>query len=62
MHSSRMRTTHTLLYGGLPDRDLPGQRPPWTETPLDRDPWAEIPLDRDPPGQRPPREQNDTQV
>ena len=26
--------------GGLPDRDLPGQRPPpWTETPsLDRDP------------------------
>ena len=30
--------------GGLPDRDPPGQRPPWMETPLDRDP----------PGWRPP--------
>ena len=43
--------------GGFPDSDrdtrtdtLPGQRPPWTETPLDRDPSA--PLDRGPPGQR----------
>ena len=44
-------------------RDHPGQRPPWTETPLDRDPWTETtldgdpldrdPLDRDHPGQRP---------
>ena len=38
------------------DRDLPGQRPLWTETPVDRD----TPLDRDtlstgtPPAQRPP--------
>ena len=51
MHSSRMRTTHSLPYGGLPDRDpLPGQRP------LDRDPppgQRTHPLDRDPsPGQR----------
>ena len=43
--------------GGLPDRDLPGQRPPLetpgqrppsqrppqTQTPLDRDPWKETP-------------------
>ena len=68
MHSSRMRTTRLLQYGGLPDRDpldrdpLPGQRPPaWTETPcLDRDPLpGQRPLDRDPDrdptGQRPPR-------
>ena len=43
MHSSRMRTAHSLPYmGGLPDRD------PQTETPLDRDP--------PPPGQRPLRQ------
>ena len=36
MHSSSMRTTHSLPWGGLPDRYPPGQRPP----------------DRDPPGQR----------
>ena len=43
MHSSRMRTARSLLYGGLPDRDTPGQRP------LDRDsPGQETPLDRDP--------------
>ena len=41
MHYSRMRTTHTLPYGGSPSQKLP-----WTETNvLDRDP---------PPGQRPP--------
>ena len=57
MHSSRMRTAHSLLYGGLADRDPPGKRPPgqrphpWTETP---------PLDRDPtPGQRPHRDPTD---
>ena len=48
MHSSRMRTARTLPYGGFPDRDPPGQRPPWTETPLDRDT----------PGQRPPWTKN----
>ena len=47
-----MRTTRTLPYGGLPDRDplerdLPGQRPP---------------PDRDPPDRDPPREQNHTQL
>ena len=39
-----MRTTRTLLYGGLPDRD-PLNRPPERSPP---------PLARDPPGQRPP--------
>ena len=39
MHSSRMLTTRSLQYGGLPDRD-----------PLDRDPLPE----QRPPGQRPP--------
>ena len=70
MHSSRMHTAWTLLYGG--GGRSPWQRPPWTEIPLDRDPpgqrpsWTEPPLtetpldreppslDRDPPGQRPP--------
>ena len=38
--------------GGYPnrdplDRDPPGQRPSWTESP-----WTETPLDRDPAGQR----------
>ena len=44
MHSSRMRTAHSLPWGGgvsvrgglprqrPPDRDSPGQRLPWTET------------------------------
>ena len=40
---------------GLPNRDPPGQRPPWTETPRQRPPWTETPwtetsLDRDLPG------------
>ena len=59
MHSSRIRTTRSLQYGGPPNRDPldrdplheqrpPGQRPPG-QRPLDRDP------DRDPTGQRPPR-------
>ena len=52
MHCSRMRTISTLPYGGLPGRDPPEKRPPWTETPI----WTETPsLDSDPlPGQRPP--------
>ena len=48
MHSSRMRTTNSLLYGGLPDRDPYGQRPPpgqrlhQTEThPRQRPLWTE---------------------
>ena len=36
MHSSRMPTARTLPYGGLPDRDPPGQRPPWTKIPPPR--------------------------
>ena len=46
--------------GFLPDRDPPGQRPPWTETLLDRDPLdrntprQRLLRDRDPAGQRPP--------
>ena len=42
MHSSRMRTTHPLPWGGLPlDRDPP----PWTETPPGQrlPPWTEDP-------------------
>ena len=38
MHFSRMRTTHSLPYGGVS----------LTETPLDRDPRAETTLDRNP--------------
>ena len=66
IHSSRMRTTalNRTVVGGLADRDPPGQRPHWTETPLDRDPpgrrspctvtpRTEIPGQR-PPGQRSP--------
>ena len=62
-----MRTARsTTVTGGLHDkgktllnRNSPGQRPhwtetPWRETPLDGDPWTETPLDRDPAGQRPP--------
>ena len=50
MHSSRMRYhTGGVSLGERPlDRDLPGQRHRWTETPLDRDP-----LHKDAPGQRP---------
>ena len=50
MHSSRMRYhTGGVSLGEKPlDRDLPGQRHRWTETPLDRDP-----LHKDAPGQRP---------
>ena len=47
MHSSRMRTAHTLMYRGSPSGrpQPPGQRPlPWTDTP-----WTETPLDRHPP-------------
>ena len=46
-------TAHSLKYGGVsmteppPDSDIPGQRSPWTVTPL---PWTGTP----PPGQRPP--------
>ena len=57
MHSSRMRTTPSLPYGGvcvcggLPNKDpprqrLPGQRPPNRDS-LDRDPLDRDPLDRD---------------
>ena len=56
MHSSRMRTAHSLPYrersvsGGseTPDRD-----PPWTKIPLYRDPIGQRPPDKDPPIQRP---------
>ena len=51
MHSSRMHTTRSLPYMGLPDRDRLDRDPP-----LDRDPqWTETlpPLDRDHPRQRP---------
>ena len=64
-----MPTARSLPYGGisvwgLPNRDPPGQRPPWTETPLDKDSPGQRCPDRDPPdrgpagqrplGQRPP--------
>ena len=54
IHSSRMRTTCKLLYGGSP-----WQRPPWTKTrpPHGDPPWTETALGRDPPS-----EQNDTQA
>ena len=74
-----MRTARSLLYGGSLSRgvlltetpqteiplykDAPGQRLPWTETPLDRDPldrdppdrppWTETPVDRDSPDRDP---------
>ena len=37
-----LSVSHAVHKEGLPhrdplDRDIPGQRPPWTETPLDRD-------------------------
>ena len=59
MHSSRMRTTRALPYGGLcPGVNLtetPLQRPP---TPQTETPLTEIHLDKDPQkrplGQRPP--------
>ena len=45
--------THYCTWG-LPYRDPPGQRTPWTETPpLARDAPGQRPLDREPPGQRP---------
>ena len=73
MHSSRIRTAGSVSYGGLPDRDSPGQRPP-DRDPMVKDPPDRDPLDRDSPGERPPgqrpipdrdlppHEQNDTQV
>ena len=59
MHSSRMRTARPLPYGGLPDRDPPGQRPLQTETPPGRRPHGQRPPrqrppDRDPPDTDPP--------
>ena len=33
IYSSRMCTARSLPYGALPNRDPPGQRPPWMETP-----------------------------
>ena len=43
-----MQTARSSPYGGLPDRDPPGQRPlsPWTETllPLDRDSLVPCPF------------------
>ena len=53
LHLSVNHSVHSGA-GRLPNRDplnrdTPGQKPPWTETPLDRDL-----LDRDPPGQRTP--------
>ena len=53
MHSSRMRSAHSSTITGGADRDPPGQRPPWTETPLDRESQTETPLDRDPPDRDP---------
>ena len=53
MHSSRMRTTHSLLYGEVSltetsrTETLQGQRPPRQSS-----------LDTDPPGQRPPRDRD----
>ena len=56
MHSSRMRTARSLLYGeGVSLTMTPSDRDP-----LDRDPPGQRllpdrdPPDRDPPGQRPP--------
>ena len=63
MHSSRMRTTRTLPYGGgFPDRPpSPGQSPPPGQSlPFNREPPGQRPLeqrrppDRAPPGQSPP--------
>ena len=50
MHSSRMLTATSLPYGGS-HKYPPGQRPPWTDTPLNR----ALP-DRHPSGQTPRRE------
>ena len=47
MHSSVMHTASSFPYQG----SLPGQRRPWTETPLDRDPRTET--DSSPVGQTP---------
>ena len=67
-HCSRMRSTCSLPYWGLPDRD-PLDRDPLGRDPLDRDPLGRDPLDtnsldtdpldtdplrRDTTGQRPP--------
>ena len=77
-----MRTARMLPCGGLSDRDpldrdLPGQRPhwtetptPWTETSCTESPWTETPGTDTPTvmwpvvraGTETPREQNDTQV
>ena len=55
MHSSRMHTARSLPYGGLPDRDPPGQIPYWTETPpAQRSPGQRYPEQGSPPGQRSP--------
>ena len=71
MHSSRMRTAHTLLYGvwavSLTENPLgkepSRQRPPWTETQWTETSWTETPRQRPTPDRDPPPcEQNDKQV
>ena len=57
MSSSRIHTARSLPYGGLPDRDPPGQGHPWKETLQTETPWIENSLDIDPPC-----EQNHRQV
>ena len=52
------------VRGGLHDREPPGQRPTWAETPLGRDTLDREPartetnLGRDPCGQRPPQDRD----
>ena len=42
-----------LIKSNEMESDSPGQRDPWTETPLDRHLLRQRPLDRDSPGQTP---------
>ena len=64
MHSSGMRTAHSLTYREVfltetLDREPPGQRPPCTELAQYRNPWTEThPLDRDLPWTEPPEQRS----